>query len=166
MVYLSRVLWMLPFAVHLGFGAAVFNHFPMHVGRTIERGGTPLVHFYALWFSTVAAADMVFVLLSLRMPHLKDRMFSVPSKAYWLSTPETRRELFSRLRGIIDAALLGLNVFFLAVFQAIYQANTVNPAISLNLPVLIVGFMIVPLLLLTAYLVAVILGLRVNREKE
>ena len=162
MAFLSRVLWLVPLAVHVGYAARVFSLFPLLVGRTVDDAGIPVLRFFVMWFCTVLFADAAFVLIHLKLPKFKDAMFGVPRKQYWLETSERRQELIEKLRGILDVALFGLNVFFLAVFQAIYQANVLMPIISINGALLTTGFMAVPLILVSGYFIVVVAGLGRN----
>ena len=159
MSFISRTLWLVPFALHIGYAAAVFPHFPQTIGRTAARSGTLLDRFYLFWFLVVVAANLAFVLIRKRLPTLNDRMLSVPSKQVWLATAANREVLVARLGGIVETALFGLNIFFIAVFQAIYQANVVKPLIALPMPVLLVGFILFPLLLVCIYFIYVVHGL-------
>ena len=166
MSYLSKILWIVPFAVHIGFAVSVVDQFPENVGRTPSSDGVPLMYFYCFFFASVIIANGLFSYLYVKMPTFKDRMFSVPQRAFWLSDDQHRKQLVSKLRGIIEVSLLGLNVFFLAVFQSIYQANVVYRTIALNPVVLLVGFMLAPLLLVVVYFVLSVISLsRGGNEK-
>ncbi len=159
MSFISRTIWLFPFALHVGYAAAVFDQFPEIVGRSAKSDGTLAVRFYLLWFLVAAAANLAFCLLKGKLPKLNDKMLSVPASKVWLATPENREILFERLGAIVETALFGLNIFFLAVFQAIYQANVIRPVVALPLPVLLVGFMLAPLLMVGIHFTFVVHGL-------
>ena len=59
MSLLGRTIWLLPFALHAGYAAAVHPHFPGMVGRTAESAGTPLFRFYLLWSLVVSGANVL-----------------------------------------------------------------------------------------------------------
>ena len=163
MSFINRTIWLLPLALHIGYAVAASAHFPQAVGRTAESAGMLLARFYLLWFLGIGVANLAFVILKKRLPTLNDKMLSVPAKEVWLATEENRTMLIGRLGGLVETALFGLNIFFLAVFQAIYQANVIRPLVALPLPVLLVGFMLVPLLLVAVHFVYVVVGL--SRKK-
>ena len=128
MRFLGRVLFIVPLSIHIGYLAATFPELATMVGHTAENAGVPKARFALFWCLTIALANIVFIALYWLMPKMRDSMLRVPGAAYWLSAGDRRTELITRLRGIIEAALLGLNVFFFAVYQSIYQANALAPA--------------------------------------
>lgn len=146
---LGSVSWVVPAAIHVGYILATFAQLPEHLGR--GEDGTPAWVFIIEWFAIIGVANLAFALLHIRLPRLSDRMLAVPGKEYWLSTTELRAELVCRLRGICEVVLLMLNVFFLAVYQTIYQANTASPIIRLPDFVLIGAFMVFPLMAVVAH---------------
>ena len=141
MRFLGRALFIVPLSVHIGYLAATFPDLANMVGHTAETAGIPKARFALFWCLTIALANVVFIALYWRMPKMRDSMLKVPGAAYWLSTAERRTELVTRLRGIVEAALLGLNVFFFAVYQSIYQANVLAPVVSFQPAVLITFFL-------------------------
>ncbi len=126
-----------------------------------EQAGspTPLVQFYFAWFAIIAAANIAFVLLYMFLPKFKDASLKVPGQAYWLATKERREELVDRLRGIMEYALLGLNVFFLAVYQMIYQTNAFKPAMTVPMHTLVFFFMVAPMIMVVAAMLLTVRGL-------
>ncbi len=147
---LGSALWILPFAAHVGYILATFDHLPGQLGGD-EEAGTATWAFIVEWFAVLGAANLAFAVLHLRLPRLGDRMLAVPGRNWWLADGERRTGLVDRLRGVCEVALLMLNVFFLAVYQSIYQTNAALPILSLPPWVLIGGFMIVPLFVIAAY---------------
>jgi hypothetical protein len=148
---LGALLWIVPFAAHVGYVLATFDQLPGHLGEDGGTGGATAL-FIVEWFAVLGAANLAFTALHLRLPRLRDGMLSVPGRDWWLADPERRAELVDRLRAVCEVALLMLNVFFLAVYQSIYQTNTPLPILALPPPVLIAGFMLAPLLAVVAHL--------------
>lgn len=160
MRYLASVLWLVPLAVHVGYAFSTYGHLPPALGGSGGgAGGTSSAVFLACWGATIIAANSAFVFLYFRLPKLNDRMLSVPGKDYWLSDADLRKELIERLRGIVGVALFGLNVFFLAVYQSIYQANARPPMISMRLNILVFFFMLFPMLITAAMMVSALVSL-------
>lgn len=145
MKHLGRVLWIVPLAVHVGYLLATREQLPSELGADPGQRGTGVSLFVAEWLVVLGAANLAFVLLHARLPRMSDRMLSVPGKSYWLSTPKRRSIAVEKLRGIVETALLLLDVFFLAVYQLIYQTNVAEPVVSLPQTALIVLFMVLPL---------------------
>lgn len=139
--------------MHLALSLATADHLPPNVGQS----AMPIAYFFIGWFCIIGCANLAFIILRARMPHLKDRWLAVPNRAYWLSSEARRQVLVDRLQGICEIALLGLNVFFMAVYQAIYQSNAHQPVIAVPMAVLVFFFMVVPVL---AIGVAVLIYLR------
>jgi len=142
---LGAVLWIVPFAAQVGYVLATFDQLPVRLGGDGEAG-TATTTFIVEWFAIVGAANLAFTALHLRLPRLGDRMLAVPGRDWWLAEPGRRVELIDRLRAVCEVALLMLNVFFLAVYQSIYQTNATLPILALPTLVLIAGFMLAPLL--------------------
>ena len=155
---LSRFLWLAPFAAQIAYILATYDQMPRLMGASPGDPGTRLHFFIAEWFAVVGIANIIFVFVHLKLHTFSDRMLSVPGKAYWLATEERRRTLLDRLRGILEVSLFLLNVFFLAVYQSIYQTNVTRPLFQLSEPILLFGFMILPVAIILAYLVWSMLG--------
>jgi hypothetical protein len=166
MRFVSKILFLVPLSIHIGYVAATFPELFRMIGRTGVDDGTPKGDFALFWSVTIALANAAFVGLYFRLPKMKDRMLRVPGQAFWLADEERRDELVQRLRGILEAALLGLNLFFLAVYQSIYQVNASRPAVRFELPLLIAFFMIAPLLLVVAVGLLTVRGIALDAEKE
>jgi hypothetical protein len=145
-----------PLAVHIGYVLATYSHLPPMIGRV---SGTQTELFLGTWLGIVTLANGAFVFLLVRLPHFGSRMLKVPGQRYWLATGERKDELVSRLRGICEIALFGLNVFFIAVYQAIYQGNTLHPYLFIPFSVLVFFFMGLPLFSTVVYMVIAIRGL-------
>ena len=150
MGFLYRLIAFIPLSVHAAFAAAVAEHLPARLGMTVDAPGIDTNECLIGWALLVGLCNLSFVLLYLKMPTFKDKSLSLPGLPRSLG-PEMREELVRRLRGVAETALLGMNVFFLAVFQAVYQANAAHPLIRFPVPVLLVGFMLVPLLLIAGH---------------
>jgi len=148
---LGSASWIVPLAVHVGYILATFDHFPGQVGGDGEIGRSTRL-FFVEWFAIVGVAGLALAAVHVRLPRLSDRMLAVPGKEYWLADAERRRELVERLRGICEVALVMMNVFFLAVYQSIYQANVASPIVRLPDWMLIGAFMALPLACLVCYL--------------
>lgn len=157
MRHLGSVLWLVPVAAQVGYILATYDELPQAVGAGPDSAGTDLSLFIVEWFAVVGLANLAFAVIHVRLPRLGDRAFRIPGRDYWLATPERREDLVDRLRGICEIVLLLLNVFFLAVYQNIYQTNAPAPVISLSPAVLIPLFMVLPLV---AIVFAILLSLR------
>jgi hypothetical protein len=144
------MLWIVPFAAQVGYVLATFDQLPERLGGEGEAG-TATAFFIVEWFAILAAANLAFAVLHLRLPRLGDRMLAVPGRDWWLAEPERRAGLIDRLRAVCEVALLMLNVFFLAVYQSIYQTNAALPILALPPLVLISGFMLAPLVAVVAH---------------
>ncbi len=165
MRYLGSVLWFVPFFVHIGYLLATYMHLPPEIGVDSVGSGTSVMLFIVGWFAIVGSANLAFMFLYIRLPGFGDRVLAVPKQDYWLSTAELRGELIDRLRSICDAALFGLNVFFLAVYQIIYQTNAVVPFLSVPPAALVFFFMILPLLVAVIAMLVTIRGLAADARK-
>ena len=148
MKHLSSVLWFIPAAVHVAYILATYSHLPLVLGINAQSKGISTSFFIIEWAAVVGLACIFFGILHVRLPRLSDKMLSVPGKQYWLSNKERKAELIDRLRSITETILLMLNIFFLAVYQNIYQTNATRPVISIPSKVLITGFMVAPLILI------------------
>jgi hypothetical protein len=164
--HLSRVLWLAPFAVHLAYLLATSRELPEAFGARpwSSDAGASTSLFLVEWLAIVGLANAALIAVHIRLPRFGDRMLSVPRKELWLGSAARRSELVERLRGFLETALLLLNVFFLAVYQSIYQSNTTRPALSVPRDALVIGFMAVPLFLVLLAFVRLVLGLRSPRE--
>jgi hypothetical protein len=160
------VLWLAPVLVHLAYLLATSRELPEAFGARPwdADAGTSTRLFLIEWLAIVGLADAALLAVHVRLPRFSDRLLSVPRKEHWLGSPARRAELVERLRGFVETALLLLNVFFLAVYQRVYQANAPRPAVSVSADVLVVGFMAVPLLLIAIAFARLIVALRAPRE--
>lgn len=149
---LNRLAAFLPLAVHIAFAAATARDLPARLGRTVDDPGMNTQICLAAWIVLVGACNIAFTFLDLRMPKFKDAALRLTGRSRQSLTQEARTELISRLQAVAETALLCLNIFFLAVYQAVYQANTPYPILQFPMTVLFVGFMLVPLLLLVLYI--------------
>lgn len=149
---ISRFLWLIPFAAQVAYIFATHEEMPRLMGATANDPGTRAYMFIAEWFAVVGMANIIFVFVDLRLPSFSDRMLSVPGKSYWLSTPATRAALVEKLRGICEAALLLLNIFFLAVYQFIYQTNVARPVFQIPGNILLFGFVALPIAVIVGYI--------------
>ena len=136
----TRWVWLIPLAIHVGYFMAVANHLPLSLGADLQSIGTTKRIFVLEWFGMIGFANFAFFILHLKLPYLKDRHLKTPGSTYWLSSKEAKAELVDRLRGMCEMVLLSLNVFFLAVFQKIYQTNVVRPRLTFPGDILFWGF--------------------------
>jgi hypothetical protein len=158
---LNRLAAFVPLAVHIALAAATVRDLPTHLGRTVDRPGMDTKLCLAAWVVLTLACNTAFTFLDLRMPKFKDAALRLTGRSRRPLTREARNDLVSRLQAVAETALLCLNIFFLAVYQAVYQANTPYPILQFPMIVLFVGFMLVPLLLLVFYI-----ALTVHRTAE
>lgn len=149
MKHLSRVIWLAPLIVHLAYLLATSRELPEAFGARpwSADAGTSTRIFLVEWLAIVGLANAALLAVHIRLPRFGDGLLSVPRKDYWLGSEARRAELVERLRGFVETALVLLNIFFLAVYQRIYQANVARPALSVPADPLVVGFMAVPVLL-------------------
>ena len=162
---LSRTLWVAPFLAHLAYLLATSHGLPETFGARpwADDPGTRSSVLLVEWLTIVGLANAALLAVYIRLPRFSDRLLSVPGKAHWLSSPEHRAELVERLRGFLETALVLLNVFFLAVYQSIYQAAAPQPVLRVGSLTLIVAFMGVPLGLVTIAFVRLVLQLHKAR---
>ena len=165
MSYLGSILWIVPLLIHVAYILATYDHLPAALGPRAGEGIPPKT-FFIWWFAIIGLANLAFTFLHVRLPKLKKKSLVVPGQAYWLSTSELKKELVDRLRGIIEAALLGLNVFFLAIYQMIYQTNAVRPVIVISLPMLVSIFMGGALIVVVGSMIITIRGLAKDAPKN
>ena len=162
MKHLSRALWLVPLIAHVAYLLATSRALPEAFGAkpwSSDDGASSRL-FLVEWLSVVGLANAALLAVHVRLPRLGDRLLAVPRKDYWLGSEAHRAELVERLRGFVETALLLLNVFFLAVYQSIYQSNAARPSVFVPRDVLVVGFMAVPLLLVALAFARLVLGLR------
>ena len=143
----GKILWLLPVAAHIGYILATHDKLPGMIGSGGGEGGTDLYVFIVQWFALVGLANVAFALIHVRLPRFSDRMLSVPNKDYWLANAQRRARLVERIREQIEATLLMMNIFFLAVYQNIYQTNVQGPVIHIRPMILVPFFMILPLVI-------------------
>jgi len=74
--------------------------------------------------------------------------------------------MIDRLRGVCEIILLLINVFFLAVYQNIYQTNVPAPVISVSPKILIPAFMVLPLVAIVFAFLFVMRGLAANARRK
>jgi arsenate reductase (thioredoxin) len=141
---LARLLWLVPLAVHTGSLLAVRAPLPASLGAGPDEPGASTAVFLAEWISIIVLSNVAFAFIHVRLPALRDSMLSVPGKRYWLASPERRAELVERLRGLCETTLLLLNVFYLGVFQSIYQMNSTRPLVVFPRPMLLAFFVGLP----------------------
>ena len=163
---LHQIIAFIPLSIHGAYAAATASHLPANLGRTVNTTGTPTDISLLFWILSVGACNLAFVLLYLRMPRFKDTALTLPGLPKKPLTPERRAELVQRLRGVARTAILGLNLFFLAVYQAVYQANVGRPIVRFPVTVLFVGFMVVPLLLIAVHVFLTVHGARAGTSDD
>ncbi|MCP4602065.1 MAG: hypothetical protein GY847_16375 [Proteobacteria bacterium] len=166
MRYIGSTLWLVPLAVHVGYILATHTHLPPEIGVEPETPGTSVIHFLVGWIAIIGAANLAFAFLHIRLPSFSNRMLGAPGQAYWLSTTERKEELIDRLRSICEAVLFGLNVFFLAVYQSVYQTNAMAPFVNISMAVLVFCFMLLPLLVVIIAMLITIRGLAFDAKDK
>jgi hypothetical protein len=147
---LTRLLWLVPLAAHTGYLLAVRDTLPAFLGAGPDEPGASTATFLAEWILVIALSNAAFAFIHVRLPRFRDSMLSVPGRQHWLASPERRAELVERLRGLCETTLLFLNVFYLGVFQSIYQMNSLRPLVSFERPVLFAFFIALPALAMLA----------------
>lgn len=166
MGYLVQTLWLVPLSIHLGYFWATLQHFPDVLTMAAEGGQASRLNFAFGWCGVVFMANMIFWGLLIWLPKMRDSMLQVPAREYWLSLPERRSDLISRLRSMCSASLFGLNVFFLAVYQMIYQSHVSRPYLAISSVHLVVFFMVFPLLVALFSMAFTLRGLAVDGNKR
>jgi uncharacterized membrane protein len=159
---LNTLLWLVPLVIHVAYLATTAQRLPASVGAGIETPGTPRQIFVASWALSLILSNAALIWIALRLDSFRDHLLSVPRKDYWLGTARRRRQAVSRIMSIVETALFSLNVFFLSIYQLIYQTNVATPLVSFPRIVLIVGFTATPLFLFFITLVSSLL--RFQRE--
>lgn len=159
MRHVSKLLWIVPLAAHLAYLCATADQLPPAMGEALGEPGISTPLFLLEWLAITALANLAFLALHLRLPQLSDRMLQVPGHRYWLSSTETRGELVARIRFTIEATLLSLNVFLVAVYQLIYESSVPQPIVVFAPVKLIVLFMALPLLTALVLTGSTMLGL-------
>jgi hypothetical protein len=159
---LSRILWFAPLAVHIAYLLATSRGLPEALGARAwaDDPGVSSRVLLTEWLTILGLANGALLVLHVRLPRCSDKLLSVPGKAHWLSSPEHRAELIERLRGFLETALVLLNVFFLAVYQSIYQVAAPQPVLTMRFEILAVGFMGVPLFLIALSFGKLVIALR------
>jgi hypothetical protein len=114
------------------------------MGANPAQDAMDRAQFAAQWLGIVTTANLCLVLLHLFLPKLPQRLLQVPGHQHWLACDATRKELLSRIRFALEASLLGLNVFLLAVYQLIYESAVPRPLLYFSPEVLVWLFMVLP----------------------
>jgi hypothetical protein len=162
---LGSVVWLVPVAAQVGYILATYDELPAAIGAGPESGGTAFELFIVEWFAIVGLANLAFSVIHVRLPKLSDRSFRVPGRDFWLATAERKEILIDRLRGICEIVLLLINVFFLAVYQNIYQTNVPDPVMSISPAVLVTAFMVLPLTAIVVAFAVVMRGLAADARR-
>lgn len=159
---LSRILWLAPFAAHVAYLLATSGAMPEAFGARPweDDPGIPSRLLVAGWLGAVGLANVALLAVHLRLPRLSDRLLAVPGKERWLAGPKSRAALVEHLRGFLESALVLLNVFFLAVYQGIYQAAVQRPVLTVGFGILVAGFMAAPLALVALAFGKLLIDLR------
>jgi hypothetical protein len=160
---LLRFLWVFPFTIHLAYIAATCQYFPDRIGSDVGHGTSP-TFFFGEWLAIVVLSNIAMVVLWVWMPRFNDRILSVPRKEYWLANPERRQTLVLMLQGFMETVMVLLNIFFLGVFQWVYQSNVGMPVVRLPAPAIAVGFISVPLILVVVFMIGLMRNLNTSEE--
>lgn len=142
--FLARYLWVVPLVTHLAYALATIPTLPVSIGPVRSFAGN-VPAFIVQWVGTLLFANGALLFTTIWMPRFNDKLLSVPNKAYWFADAERRSELVERLRGIVDTSLFLFNVFFLGIYQWIYQTNVLEPVLRIPRNVLWVGFIAIPI---------------------
>ncbi len=160
MHYLNRILAFVPLSIHIAYAAATLGHLPPELGRTTSSPGTRTWICIVVWFSLIALLNGTFIFLHVRMSKFKDSFLTLSRKKSGEPlSAEGRSDRVRRFQSVAETSLLSLNLFFLAAYQAVYQANVLLPVVRFPMPVLFVGFMVAPLLLTAVHIAFVGLSL-------
>ena len=162
---LGSVLWLVPLAAQVGYILATYDELPEMVGAGPGTSGTAFDLFIVEWFAIVGLANMAFAVIHVKLPKLSDRSFRVPGRDYWLANAERKEQLIDRLRGVCEIILLLINIFFLAVYQNIYQTNAPAPVMAIAPQVLIPAFMVLPLVAIVIAFLFVMRGLAADARR-
>ncbi len=162
---LLRYLWVFPFAVHMGYIAATCQYFPARVGSEVGHAISP-TFFFGEWLAIVVLSNIAMVALRVLMPRFNDRILSVPRKEYWLANPERRQTLILMLQGFMETVMVLLNIFFLGIFQWVYQSNVGMPVVRLPVMVIVPGFISVPLILVMFFMIGLMRTLKKAEDKK
>lgn len=119
----------------------------------------------AQWLGIITTTNLTLLLLHLFLPKLPRRLLQVPGHEHWLKSQATREELLSRIRFALEASLLGLNVFLLAIYQLVYESTVRRPLLYFAPNVLIWLFMVLPMTMALAALCLTMRGLARDAKK-
>jgi len=155
---LSRFLFIVPLAVHLGWFAATAPRLPALLGTAPGAPGSSATVFLAGWLALLFLSTAAFLGLRQALPRLSDRWLAVPRRERWLASDEGRAEVRARLAGMVDVALLFTQIVFVGVYQIIYQTNVARPLVSVSEDVLLSFFVLAPLVLVTVFLLLLLRG--------
>lgn len=148
--------------MHAGYFAATCRYIPNRVGPDPGAAVSRLVFSFE-WLAIVLFSNLLLFVFWKRMPHLSDKTLSVPNREYWLTNPEHRNDLIARLQNLIETILVLINIFFLGIYQWVYQSNVLTPVIRLPIMLLIAGFITFPLTLIAVYMVSLMKALKKPR---
>lgn len=155
MAIIYRYLWLFPLIVHGAYFAANYSFLPQRIGEPPETVISRTV-FALEWIAIVSLSNVVLWGIWYRMPRFSNKVLSVPNREYWLKTDENRTALIERLQNLLESILVLVNVFFLGIFQWIYQSNVSSPVMHLPRIVLIGGFLTLPLLMILFFMLSFI----------
>ena len=159
-----RFLWILPFTVHAAYFTATVRFFPEKVGPS-QGAAVSRAVFSTEWLVIVIISNVLLLVFWRLMPRLNDRMLGVPNREYWLKNSENRTELIQTLQNLLETILVLINIFFLGIYQWVYQSNVLTPVIRLPLMLLIAGFITFPLALIAVYMTGLIKNLKHPKSK-
>ncbi|MBN2340676.1 MAG: hypothetical protein JXX29_00870 [Deltaproteobacteria bacterium] len=164
MRWVNRYMWLFPFVVHAAYMTATIRFFPFHVG-TDESLTNRWEFFAAEWISIVLFSNAALFFVLHKMPKFSDKTLSVPNKAYWLQSTETRAALIDKLQGLVETTLVLINIFLLGIYQLIYQTNVMVAAVKLPITVLLSAFVVLPVALTLANIISVRISLAKAKTK-
>lgn len=146
MTIVLRYLWLFPFTIHFAYALATFRYFPDFVGHNSDAmSGRTL--FIVEWALIVLLSNGALIYMVHRLPKFNNRILAVPNKDYWLKSEETKQLLIQKLQGMLESILVMSNIFFLGIYQFLYQTNVQIVALKLPSVVIFSAFIAVPMVL-------------------
>jgi hypothetical protein len=139
-----RYLFLLPLAIHTAWVAATWQRLPLEFGGGFTDT-TTLPVFVIQWLCVTLGANLAFIAIHWRLPSGGKHLLSVPKRDWWLADPERRMQLVANLRGLVEVSLFCTNLFFLAVYQFIYQSNVPAPILFVPEKILLIAFTVLPI---------------------
>ena len=141
---ISQTLWILPLVIHIAYLTATLPYLPDTIG-SVNSFTANHSSFVFQWMGTIIFANVSLFFLDIRLHTFSDKILSVPSKDYWLKDSAHKKMLITKLKELIETILFLINIFFLAIYQLIYQSNVTTTVFKLPGVILFYAFIILPL---------------------